>query len=234
MHPVSTGISRFSLGLLVATLVGGCVAPSPRTAWTWTDPGVAPKPYRNLIVFGIAPKRNVRHAYEDNLVLALRAQGGKANVGHGLLPDGGPGDAKAVKGAAISRPRRSIPDGGPGDVKAVKRAIDMSGADGVVITHLLGAQTERVYVPPLSYRNPEIYGSLYPYYQRVYGYVTQPDYYAQYPLLMMETNLYDAASEKLVWSSRSETMDPASEDMTIKDLIESATQGLAEGGYLPQ
>jgi hypothetical protein len=210
MHPISTGISRLLLALLVAILVTACVAPTPRTAWTWTDPGVAPKPYRNLIVFGIAPKRNVRHAYEDNFVLALRARGGKANVGHGLLPEGGLGDAKAVK-----------------------RAIAISGADGVVITHLLGANNEQVYVPPLSYRNPEIYGSLFPYYQRVYGYVTQPGYYAQYPLLMMETNLYDVSSQKLVWSSRSSTMDPASESTTIKDLIESATLGLAEGSYLP-
>ena len=211
MHPVSTGIRRCSLALLIATLVAACVAPTPRTAWTWTDPGVVPRHYRNLIVFGIAPKRNVRHAYEDNTVLALRAHGGKASVGHDLLPQGSLGDAKAVK-----------------------RAIAISGADGVVVIHLLGAQTERVYVPPLSYRNPAIYGSLDPYYQRVYGYVTQPDYYARFPLLMMETNLYDVASQKLVWSSRSETIDPASEDTTIKDLIESATQGLADSGYLPQ
>lgn len=211
MQPISTVIGLCSLALLSAIVVAGCAVPSLRTAWTWTDPGITPKPYNNLIVFGIAPKRNVHHAYEDNFVLALRKQGGKANVGHGLLPEGGLGDAGAVK-----------------------RAIAMSGADGVIVTHLLGAQTDRVYVPPMSYRSPELYGRLYPYYQRVYGYVTQPDYYAQFPLLIMETNLYDAASQRLVWSTRSQTMDPASENTTIKDLIESATRGLAEGGYLPQ
>jgi hypothetical protein len=211
MQPISTLIGPYSLALLSTLLLAGCAMPSPRTAWTWTDPGVTPKPYSNLIVFGIAPKPNVRHAYEDNFVLALRTQGGKAGVGHGLLPEGGLGDAQAVK-----------------------RAIAISGADGVIVTHLLGAQTDRVYVPPMSYRSPELYGRLYPYYQRVYGYVTQPDYYAQFPLLIMETNLYDAVSQKLVWSTRSKTMDPNSEHTTIKDLIRSATRGLSEGGYLAQ
>ncbi len=209
MRPVPTGIALVVLALLAALLGAGCASTTQLTS-TWSDPGIAPRPYRNLVVFGIAANGNVRRAYENNFVAALQARGVKAHAGHGLLPEGG-----------------------LGDVEAIRKAVGRSGADGVIVTHLVGARAQTVIVPPGSYVNPNLYGSLYPYYQRVYGYVTEPGYYANYPVLQLETNLYDAARQKLVWSTRSETMDPGSEKTTIQEVIAAVTLGLAAAGYLP-
>ncbi|WP_236848783.1 hypothetical protein [Candidatus Thiodictyon syntrophicum] len=209
MRPVPTGIALVVLALLSALLGAGCSSTTQLTS-TWRDPGAAPRPYRNLLVFGIAANGNVRRAYENNFVVALRARGVKARAGHDLLPEGG-----------------------LGEVNAVKRVVGQSGADGIIVTHLVGATAQTVVVSPRSYVDPNLYGSLYPYYQRVFGYVTEPGYYATYPVLQLETNLYDAARQKLVWSTRSETMDPGSETTTIKDVIAAVTQGLAAAGYLP-
>ena len=209
MRPVPTGIALAMLVLLAALLAAGCSSTTQLTS-TWSDPSSAPRPYRNLLVFGIAANGNVRRAFEHNFVAALRARGVQARAGHGLLPEGG-----------------------LGDVKAIKKAVGQSGADGVIVTHLVGARAQTVYVPPGSYLNPNLYGSLYPYYQRVYGYVTEPGYYATYPVLQLETNLYDTARQRLIWSTRSETMDPGSETTTIKEVIAAVIQGLAKAGYLP-
>ena len=215
MRPARTGIALLHLILLGAILLGalgvaGCASTTELTS-TWTQPGVTPKPYRNLVVFGVAAKPNVRRAFEDSFVAALKARGVKARAGSGLLFDGG-----------------------LGDVNAVKRAVEQSGADGVIVTHLVGERTQTVHVPTYSYVNPSLYGSLYPYYQRVYGYVTEPGYYATYPVLQLETNLYDVPRQKLVWSARSQTMDPGSEKTTINEVIAAVTRGLAEAGFLPR
>ena len=174
-------------------------------------PGGAAKPYRSLVVFGVAANGNVRRAYEDSFVVALRAHGVQARPGHKLLPEGG-----------------------VGDVKAIKQAVIQSGADGVIVTHLVGERSETVYVQPHNYVSPSLYGSLYPYYGRVYGYVTEPGYYAKFPVLQLETNLYDAAREKLLWSARSQTMDPNSEKTTINEVIAAMTQALADARFLPR
>lgn len=209
MRFILTGIAP-ALIVLIGALTGtGCSSTQVTSAWT--DPGVVPKPYRNLVVFGVAAKGNVRRAYEDNFVAALKARGVKARTGTGLLPTGG-----------------------AGDVNAVKRAVSQSGADGVIITHLVGERSPTGAASPGSFVTLSLYGSLYPYYERVYGYVTEPGYYAKYPVLQLETNLYDAARQKLVWSSRSHTLDPGSEKATINEVIETATKELAEAGYLPR
>jgi hypothetical protein len=209
MRPQPTGLAPVLIVLLVTLLGAGCA--STQLASTWSAPGVTPRPFRNLVVFGVAANGKVRRAYEDSFVAALRAHGVKARPGYGLLPDGGLGGAEAVA-----------------------KAVSLSGADGVIITHLVGGRSETVYVPPRTYLDPNLSGSLYPYYTRVYGYVTQPGYYANFPVLQLETNLYDAARGKLVWSARSQTMDPGSEKTTINEVIATVTRGLAQAGFLPR
>lgn len=208
MRTVQRGVAVVLIALLAALLAAGCSS-TPELGSTWSAPGGA-RPYRNLLVFGVAANANVRRAFENNFVAAIRARGVKARAGHSLLPAGGLADAKAVG-----------------------RVIAQSGADGLIITHLVGARSQTVVVPPGSYTNANLYASLIPYYQRVYGYVTEPGYYANFPVLQLETNLYDAARQRLVWSSRSQTMDPAAEKQTIKEVIATVVNGMAAAGFLP-
>lgn len=209
MRTAPTAISAILIALLAALLVAGC-ASQPGLSSTWTAPGTA-RPYRNLLVFGIVANATVRRAFENNFVAALKARGVQARAGHSLLPAGGLADAKGAN-----------------------RALAGSGADAVIVTHLVGARSETVVVPPGSYTNPNLYASLSPYYRRVYGYVTEPGYYANFPILQLETNLYAAADQRLLWSTRSQTMDPAAERPTIKEVIAAVIDGMAAAGFLPK
>jgi hypothetical protein len=204
MRPVVCAIAL----LLPVLFVAGCS--STRIASSWSDPGRPAKSYRTLLVFGVAAKEKIRSAYEDSFVTALKDRGVQARAGSDLLPSG------SLR-----------------DVDAVQRAVARSGADGVVVTHLVGETARTVLVPLRSYTDPQLYGRLYPYYGSVYDTVTQPGYYARYPVLQLETNLYDARRETLVWSGRSETMDPGSDGTTIAEVIGAVIQALAEAGHLP-
>ena len=205
MRPV---VRAIALIFLPALLLAGCS--STRIASSWSEPGLPAKPYTTMLVFGIAAKEKIRSAYEDSFAKALKDKGVKARAGSDLLSAG-----------SLS------------DVDAVKQAVARSGVDGVIVTHLVGETARTVLVPPRTYTDPQIYGRLYPYYGRVHDTVTEPGYYARYPVLQLETNLYDARRETLVWSGRSHTMDPGSDGTTIAEVIGSVIQALGDAGYLP-
>jgi hypothetical protein len=196
------------LPLLVLALAA--CAPT-RLETTWVEPGRAPVAYKDLLVLGVAANEKVRRAYEDHFVAALKAHGVRARPGHALLPEGGLANAGTVR-----------------------RAVRASGADGVLITHLVGVTAETSRVPARNYVTTSLYGGLYHYYGLVYDNVTEPDYYARFRLLAFETNLYDAKRERLVWSGRSHTLDPSSEQTTIGEVIGKVTEALASAGFIPK
>ena len=204
MRPVVRAIAL----ILPLLLVAGCA--STRIGSSWSESGRPAKPYPTLVVFGIAAKDKIRSAYEDSFATALKDRGVRARAGSDFLLGGS-----------------------PSDLDAVKKAVARSGADAVIVTHLVGETARTVLVPPDTYTDPQFYGRLYPYYRRVYDTVTEPGYYARYPVLQLETNLYDARRETLVWSGRSETMDPGSDVTTIAEVIGAVIQALGEAGYVP-
>lgn len=193
------------IAVLTAVLTAGCS--SIRIGSSWSEPGRPNKAYSDLLVFGVAPKPKVQKAYEASFVSELKAKGVRARAGSALLPRGNLGDPAALR-----------------------QAVAASGADGVIVTYLVGEKAKIVVIPQQAYRDPEYYGRLSPYYGQVRATVTAPGYYARYPVLQLETNLYDAHTESLVWSGRSETMDPGSERATISQLIGTVVSALIEGG----
>jgi hypothetical protein len=63
--------------------------------------------------------------------------------------------------------------------------------------------------------------------------VTAPGYYANYRALRLETNLYDAGRASLVWSGRSDPLDPSSEQTMISEVIDAVIGKLKADGFLP-
>jgi len=196
------------LPLLVLSLAA--CAPT-RLETTWVEPGRAPVAYRDLLVLGVAANEKVRRAYEDTFVAALKARGVRARAGRTLLPEGGLANANTVR-----------------------KAVRASGADGVLITHLVGVTAGTAQVPTRNYVTTSLYGGLYHYYDLVYDNVTEPGYYARFKLLAFETNLYDAKRERLVWSGRSQKLDPSSGQTTLGDVIEKVADALATAGFIPK
>jgi hypothetical protein len=193
---------------LLALLTVGC-APGPLST-TWVEPGAIPVRYNDIIVFGIAANPKIRRAYEDNFVEALRGAGVQARAAHTLLSD------------------RDV-----GRSRAVQEAVGRSGADGVIVTYLAGDDPDAAPSGTRTHVVPGVYGRLYPYYGRVLSEVTAPGYYADYAALRLETNLYDAGRATLVWSGRSDALDPSSEQTMISEVIAAVIEKLKRDGFLP-
>ncbi|NEV62304.1 hypothetical protein [Thiorhodococcus minor] len=193
---------------LIAMLTTACT--TGRVASVWTDTGSQPTRYHKLIVFGVTNSPKVRRAYEDNFVSRLREIGVKAEPGHAYVPD-----------AALSR------------VVRMTEAVSKSDADAIIITHLVTDEPDAKSPLPRLARVPDHYRNLVPYFSQVYIDVCGPSYYADLEALRLETNLYDAKGERLVWSGRSVQLDPSSEQTTISDVIDDTIAQIALDGYLP-
>jgi hypothetical protein len=192
---------------LLLALTAGC-APGRLTS-VWSDPDGAATQYRDLIVFGVATNPNVRRAYEDNFVDALKGTGVEVRAAHRILSD------------------RHI-----GRAKAVQEAVGRSGADGVIITYLVVDEGNPT-ADAGTHVDPNVSRSLYPYYGRILSEVTAPGYYSNDRALRLEVGLYDASRATLVWSGRSDTLDPRSEQTMISEVITEVIGKLRADGYLP-
>ena len=60
---------------------------------------------------------------------------------------------------------------------------------------------------------------MYGYYTRVHDDVYTPQYYTSYKVYELVNNLYDVESGALIWSARSETLDPTDVGKEIKNLV---------------
>lgn len=136
-----------------------------------------------------------RQAFEEELAATLLAEDGvKATGNLTLIPVG---SAKDKEGTA----------------KAVE-AVRAAGHDGILTVALLDQTSESRYVPGSTMYSPMAYGGYYGYFGGYYGFygpmTYDPGYYTTDKMYYIEVNLYDVKSEKLVWSSQSETTNPSS------------------------
>jgi hypothetical protein len=89
-------------------------------------------------------------------------------------------------------------------------AIRKTGSDAVLTLALLDAKVVETYNPGSAYTPLSFgyYGSYYGYYNYYAPLVYTPGYYSTDKTFYLETNLYDLASDRLIWSVQSEASNP--------------------------
>ncbi len=169
----------------------------------WRDRSYSGKAFDNILIVGIAAKVTARRAFENTFVDRLNDENIKATAGFAVMPE-------------HAQPTEA-------NIKAVIEDIHF---DGVMVTHLVGVDENTEYHPGV-YRD-----SFYGYYGHVGGYVYQPGYYTRHKWVRLETKLYDARTEKLVWSMQTETMDPSTDQKLIDSKIKTVVKRLKGQGLL--
>jgi hypothetical protein len=172
---------RNPLGYLavIAMLLTACATTQINTVWK--DPGYQGRPAR-IFVIGVARNPVNRRLFEDEFVAQLKARGTEAIASYTVLPDRQQDDHEAI---------------------AAK--VKELGADTILITRLVSKRIVQTYVPGTVYMPPPYYGSWPSYYGYGYQYMYTPGYIAEDEYAIIETNLYEARSDKLVWAASSET-----------------------------
>ena len=198
--------SPISFLMLVVLLLSGCV--STRLTAVWKDVAYQAHPTK-VMVIGVAKTPLKRRIFEDEFVAQLKAHRTDAVASYKVLSDKKQDDQEAIA--------------------AKVKELD---ADTVLITRLVSKKTVKVYVPSMPYYPPLYYGRWPDYYD--YGYRTMytPGYMTEEEFAVMETNLYDAASDNLIWAATSETEIRGSDQSQIKEYIGVMSNTMVEHGLL--
>ncbi len=116
-----------------------------------------------------------------------------------------------------------------GDREKAKRFFEEHGVDGVIVISVRDVKEEERYVPgtatytPMSYG---YYGRFYSYWYTAYDRVYTPGYYEESLEIFLESNLYDVATEELLWSVQSKTENPESIPELVRAYAEVLVQDL--------
>lgn len=169
----------FGLLILVALLATACA--STQVTSVWKDPAYQTRPAK-IVVIGVAKSPINRRIFEDEFVQQLKSRGTDAIASYTIIPDGQQGNQAAIA-----------------------KKVEELNADSVLVTRLVSKKIVHTYVHGTPYYPPPFYNSWPDYYGYGYRYMYTPGYIAEDEYAIIETNLYEAKSNKLIWAASSET-----------------------------
>ena len=207
---ITGSTARFMQVFAMIVLLTACAA-KPLVEWRDSDfSGTVD----NILIIGVSDQPVVRRLFEDTFVKELAALGVSAKSSYQLLTD----EQIASK-------------------DALEAAIRAQSMDSVLVARVIGVEEISTYTPP-TYTYTYTPSSLNPYYRDYHSYfnhavrVATPGYWDKYEVLKLESNLYDSASQQLIWSVQSESFDPRSATQLIDDQITVAIKSLRNTGLI--
>ena len=199
-------LGSFVVTAVFVALLSACVTTTPTAVWK--DPSYHSRPAK-VMVIGVAKNPLNRRLFEDEFVVQLKARGTEAIASYTVLSDQQQDDQKAV----ASKVREL-------------------GADSVLISRLVSKKTVRFYVPGTVYYPPPYYNTWPDYYGYGHRYLYTPGYVAEDEYAIIETNLYEAGNDRLVWAATAETGLNDTDVRLIKSYIGTMVDAMAENGLL--
>jgi len=167
--------------LLILFLVTSCA--TSRSTGDWKDPELGSKKYHHILVIGVAKQPDKRKFYEDEFAKKLNRLGVMAIASHTIIPQ----DKMQDKDTIV-------------------KSIAGLGVDGVIITRLLGTREQGPVTHGKTYKVPYgYYNKMNEYYKKSYSDAPPVSYTETHEYLQLESNLYDAETEKLAFSTKTDS-----------------------------
>jgi len=164
---------------MAALLLVSCSTTQVKSVWK--DASYFGRPQKVMVV-AVAKEPISRRIFEDEFVLQLKARGTDAIASYTVLPDKKQDDQESI----------------------AKMVVKL-GADSLLISRLVSKRSVRVYYPATVSHRPHYYGKWPDYYMHGYETINTPGYTTKYEYSLMETNLYDASNDNLLWAATTET-----------------------------
>jgi len=200
--------TRILLAAAVALTLTSC-GPKTRLSAVWV--AEVTQPMESVIILAIDASPAGRRKYEDAFVATLQERGMKAVQSYMVLPLDGELSEDVLRAAIVQ-----------------------GGYDSAIATRLLAIDQNQVYVPPTEYVTMGGYGGLYGYYGRGYAVQQTPGYIKTNTTVRLETHIYDADSEKLIWAAHSDTFDPDTPGAAIKSVVSLIAVRLENDRLIPK
>jgi hypothetical protein len=203
-------VLKVSIVLWLATLLCSCASVS--VVDTWRNPELRPQRLHKILVVSINNKESARRVYEDMLASELSRKGVEAVPGYSVIP-----------GAAFA------------DWGVLDRAVRRAQAQAILTVQTIKVEKQTTVHsdnPYPGYWYPQAFpGWDFPGYYRsmaLYG----PTYVTTYDVATMQVNLFDAASDKLIWAATMESTDPNRVTTVGQDLARKVVKKLAKEGLI--
>lgn len=197
------------LGLLALAIFLQIGCTQTKVTSAWVDPEYQGDGIDNVFVVGLSKDGGLRRLFEDEFVTLFQQKGVQATSSYRIIPD------EKLR-----------------DEKKVAQMVKESDSDAILMTRLIDIRKDTQYIPPdYVYAPPSYYHrGWHGYYNRAY--MVSPGYTVEYETAVLETNLYDLKSDKLIWSARSDAPTDGKVGKHIKDFARSIVNQLAEAGLI--
>lgn len=200
--------AMFGALLLGATIFSGCG--STVLDSVWKDPNYASGNLDNFLVLAVGENETNRRLYESAVVTDLTARGVRGTPAYSVLPTG----QEVTK-------------------EVLRPIVAEGGFDGILVTRLLGVDTDTRYVPGVSAVVPSYYHDFYGYHSR-FVVVTEPGHYTEDTTILVETNLYETTDARLIWSGVSDTYNPLDVSTAIHEISKLIVDRLQKDGLVAE
>jgi hypothetical protein len=186
-----------SLTLISLIIFAACSASKEPTG-VWVNKEKAQgKTYGSIFVVVMSADIEARAKLESDLAAAAISRGYKAVKSVDVMPP------------SLSDPKKPTKE-------EIIKTVKESGCDAVLASALLKQEEAVNYNPATTKGTLTTYYSYTNYYSNTYSSVHTPSYYSQDKNYYMQTNLYDAASEELMFTVQSTIFNPSSLDKFSK------------------
>ena len=170
------------------TLVG-CATGNARITDGWRDTAYTGAPLHNILVVAAMPDASRRRIWEDAFVAALKADGVQGTASYTLYPT-------------------DIPT-----AEVLQQRLGDGSFDGAILTHKLGIEERKTYVPGYSTARPVgiYYDPFWGSYRTMYERTHRPGYTETENVARFESSLSDLRDNgKMLWVGSSQAIDPGS------------------------
>jgi len=205
---VQTMQNAFGFVIFIIMLITGCATTNINSVWKDQSYQIRPN---KIMIIAISKKQTNKNILENEFVRQIKMLGTDAVASYTILTN----DKDSNKEVIAAK------------MKEV-------GADAVLITRLASKKTLYTHISTNEFSPPDYYSTWDDYYGYGYQIVNSPDYIEENEYAIMETNLYDAGHNKLVWSASSETEIYASAPKSIKSYVNAIVKQMVKQNLLKQ
>ncbi len=187
----------------IVFLVSSC-APTTSITGSWKNKSMdSSKVYKSIFIAALVANMPAKAAIEDAFYEHAMQSGVKATRSYEIFTP------KATSEA-------------PTDKNEIMEKIKATGSDAIFTVAIKDVQDQTRYVPgSATYYGAPSYGyynNFYGYYNNYYYAETATEgYYTSDKVYFMECNIYDAATEELIWSAQSQTTNPSKLSSAAKE-----------------
>lgn len=209
MKTTKNGIINFS-GLFVLSLLFSACTSTSSVVKRWSDPDYQGPALKKILVIGIIKDDAKRRSFEQQFSRLITTSDRSGIASYTVLPNLKNTDKK----------------------QQVLAAVRKTGADGVLVVTLLRvSKTEQDDPGSLGYYPSGGYG-MYDYYGRSHSLVYTPGLTRTNTLVSLDTKLFSVATEKMIWSSTTESFNPSSSSKIINELEKLVISDMQKSGMV--